>query len=177
MGNLSISELDQSDLDQIQSDLASQPEAEYQDAVFTLQHNRNNLDGRHQISVVPLDSESYDGEDDQHRTDRLHCNTLRAERRANDEAILRAEDDLDAHEHHNPRVAPPRGSPPRPRNIENEFVLDYDGHEVFATPSANMAAVFQVFENLPQTPEIKKACARLNIAAAQTQGLRKEYSN
>ena len=48
---------------------------------------------------------------------------------------------------------------------------------VFAILSANMATVFQVFENLPQTPEITKACARLNIAAAQTQGLRKEYSN
>jgi hypothetical protein len=27
-------------------------------------------------------------------------------------------------------------------NLENEFVLDYDDHEVFNTPSANMAAVF-----------------------------------
>ena len=65
------------------------------------------------------------------------------------EAFLRAEEDLDAQERCNPRVAQPRGPPPRPRNLENEFVLDYDGHEIFATPSANTAAVFQVLENLP----------------------------
>ena len=40
-----------------------------------------------------------------------------------------------------------------------------------------MAAVFQVFENLPKTPEIIKAHARLHVAAAQTQGLRKQYSD
>ena len=40
-----------------------------------------------------------------------------------------------------------------------------------------MAAVLQVFEGLPQTPEIAKARACLHIAATQAQGLRKEYSN
>ena len=62
-------------------------------------------------------------------------------------------------------------------NLENEFVQDYDGHQVFATPSANMAVVLQVFEGLPQTPEIAKARARLHVAATQAQGLRREYSN
>ena len=68
-------------------------------------------------------------------------------------------------------------SSPRPRNLENELVLDYDGHQVFATPSANMAAVLQVFEGLPQTPEIAKARVHLHVATTQAQGLRREYSN
>ena len=44
-------------------------------------------------------------------------------------------------------------------------------------PSANIAAVLQVFEGLPQTPEIAKARVRLHVAATQAQGLRREYSN
>ena len=40
-----------------------------------------------------------------------------------------------------------------------------------------MAVVLQVFEGLPQTPEIAKACARLHAAVTQGQGLRREYSN
>ena len=40
-----------------------------------------------------------------------------------------------------------------------------------------MAAILQVFEGLPQTPEIAKARAFLHVAATQAQGLRREYSN
>ena len=65
MGNLRITELDQSDSEQIRSDPPSYPDAEYQVAVFTLPPNRSNPDGRCQISVVSLDSESITGEDDQ----------------------------------------------------------------------------------------------------------------
>jgi len=124
-----------------------------------------------------VDSESFTGEDDQQRVERLHHNGLGAGRRANERIIFQAEEDLDNDERRNPSVARRRPSPPRPRNLENEFVLDYDGHQVFATPSANMAAVLQVFEGLPQTPEIAKARARLHVAATQAQGLRREYSN
>ena len=46
MGNLRITELDQSDLEQIRSDSPSPPETEYQVAVFTLLPNRNSPDGR-----------------------------------------------------------------------------------------------------------------------------------
>ena len=56
-------------------------------------------------------------------------------------------------------------------------MLGYDGHDVFAMPSANMAAVFQVFETLPNTPKLEKARARLHVAAAQIQCLRKENSS
>jgi len=40
-----------------------------------------------------------------------------------------------------------------------------------------MAAILQVFEGLPQTPEIEKAHAHIHVAATQAQGLRREYSN
>ena len=177
MGNLRITELDQSDSEQIRFDSRSHPEAEYQVAVFTLPPNRNRPDGRRQISVVSLDSESFDGEDDQQCADHLHRNTLRADRQANEEVIRQGKEDLENAERRNPRVGRRRPSPPRPRNLENEFILNYDGHQVFATPSANMAAILQVFEGLPQTPEIKKVRARLHIAATQAEGLRREYSN
>ena len=91
------------------------------------------------------------------------------------EALEPAEVDLDNTEGCHPRVANWH-SLIRPRNLEDDFVLDYDSHDVFTTPSANMAVVFHVFEHLPDTPEIAKARARLHIAAAQTQHLRKENS-
>ena len=69
-----------------------------------------------------------------------------------------------------------RCSPIKPRNLKDDFVLDYDGDDVFATPSANMATVFQVVENLPNTLVIMKAHACLDVAATQTQRLRKENS-
>ena len=90
---------------------------------------------------------------------------------------MQAEEDLENAKRCNPRVGRRRPSPPKPRNLKNEFVLDYDGHQVFATPSANMAAVLQVFEGLPQTPETAKARAHLHVTATQAQGLRREYSN
>ena len=127
--------------------------------------------------VVSLDSESITGENDQQRAQRHHRNALRADHRTNEDVIMQAEEDLENAKRCNPRVGRRRPSPPKPRNLKNEFVLDYDGHHVFATPSANMAAVLQVFEGLPQTPEIEKARARLHIAATQAQDLRKEYSN
>ena len=65
MGNLRITKLDQSDSDQIQSDPPSSTEVGYLAAIFTLPPKRSNPDGRRQISVVSVDSESFTGEDDQ----------------------------------------------------------------------------------------------------------------
>jgi hypothetical protein len=62
--------------------------------------------------VVSVDSESFTGEDDQQRAERLHRNGLRTDRRANEQVILQAEDDLDNDERRNPRVAWRRPSPP-----------------------------------------------------------------
>ena len=39
-------------------------------------------------------------------------------------------------------------SPIRPCNLDADFVLDYNGQDVFATPSANLAVVFQVLEGM-----------------------------
>jgi len=65
-------------------------------------------------------------------------------------------------------------SPIRPCNLDADFVLDYNGQDVFATPSANHAAVFQVLEGLQETPEIVKARTRLHVAATLAQKLRKD---
>jgi hypothetical protein len=48
-------------------------------------------------------------------------------------------------DHRNPRK---QCSPIRPRNLNTVFVIDYNGQDIFATPSANLAAVFQVLEGL-----------------------------
>jgi len=69
-----------------------------------------------------------------------------------------------------------RHSPIRPRNLDADFVLDYNGQDVFATPLANLAAVFQVLEGLQETPEIIKARARLHVAATQAQQMCKDNS-
>ena len=69
-----------------------------------------------------------------------------------------------------------RRSPIRLRNLDADFVLDYNGQDVFATPLANLAAVFQVLEGLQETPEIVKAWAHLHVATMQAQQLRKDNS-
>jgi len=76
-------------------------------------------------------------------------------------------------DHRNPRN---RHSPIRPRNLDADFVLDYNGQDVFTTFLANLAAVFQVLEGLQETPEIIKARARLHVAATQAQQIRKDNS-
>ena len=42
----------------------------------------------------------------------------------------------------NRRIPMNRRSPIWPCNLDADFVLDYNGQDVFATPSANLAAVF-----------------------------------
>jgi hypothetical protein len=84
--------------------------------------------------------------------------------RRNDEAIDRANCDLENADHHNPKN---RCSLIWPRNHDTNFVLDYNGQDVFAMPSANLAAVFQVHKGLQETAEIVKARARLHVAAMQ----------
>ena len=84
--------------------------------------------------------------------------------RCSDAAIDQANRELENAERRNPRN---RRSPIRPRNLDADFFLNYNGQDVFATPSANLAAVFQVLEGLQETPEIVKARAHLNVAAMQ----------
>ena len=86
--------------------------------------------------------------------------------RRNDAAIDRANRDLENAERRNPRN---RRSPIRPCNLDADFVLNYNGQDIFATPSANLAAVFQVLEGLQETPEIVKARAHLHVATMHAQ--------
>ena len=73
--------------------------------------------------------------------------------RRNDEAIDRANLDLENADRHNPRN---QRSSIRPCNLDADFILDYNGQGVYATPSANLTAVFQVLEDLQETPVIVK---------------------
>jgi hypothetical protein len=76
---------------------------------------------------------------DQARADRIRRNNVRADRRRNEAAIHQSERDMENADRRNPRN---NCSPIRPRNLNADFVLDYNGQDVFATPSANLAAVF-----------------------------------
>ena len=94
---------------------------------------------RRQISIVSSNFDTVPGEDEKAQNDRHRHNDLRATRRQNEATLEQAEQDLDNADGCNPRN---RRSPIRPRNLEDDFVLDYDSHDVFTTPSVNMAAVF-----------------------------------
>ena len=100
-------------------------------------------------------------------------NDVRADMRRSDAAIDEANRELENAECRNPRN---RRSPIRPRNLDAEFVLNYNGQDVFATPSANLTAVFQVLEGLQETPEIVKARDRLHVATTQAQQLWEDNS-
>ena len=93
----------------------------------------------HRIFVVSDDSDTRENEIDEERVQRLHRNEVRTDMRRNDAAIHRAERDMENADRRNPRN---RHSPIRSRNLDADFVLDYNGQDVFATPSANLAAVF-----------------------------------
>ena len=162
---------DSATLGQIRSDSALGAELGFQDASFTLPPNRSSATEHHRIFVVSDDSDTRENEIDEERVQRLHRNEVRADMRRNDEAIDRANCDLENADRRNPRN---RRSPIRPRNLDADFVLDYNGQDVFATPSANLAAVFQVLVGLQETPEIVKARARLHVATTQAQQMRKD---
>ena len=62
---------------------------------------------------------------------------------------------------------------PRPlqRNLNDEFVY-IDGHDVYKTPSANMAVATNELARLPQTPEVAKVAAMLKAAHCQVNEIR-----
>jgi len=145
----------------------------FQDASFTLPPNRSSTAEHRQIFVVSDDSDTRENETDEEKAQQLSRNEVRADMGRNDEAIDRANRDQENVDHHNSRNW---RSPIRPRNLDADFVLNYNGQGVFATPSANLAAVFQVLEGLQETPEIIKASAHLHVAATQAQLLHKDNS-
>jgi hypothetical protein len=125
------------------------------------------------IFIVSDDSDTRENETDEEKAQRLRRNEVHADMRRNDEAIDLANRDLEYAERCNPRN---QRSPIRPHNLDADFILNYNGQDVFATPSANLAAVFQVLEGLQGTPVIVKARARLHVAATQDQQLREDNS-
>jgi hypothetical protein len=48
-------------------------------------------------------------------------------------------------------------------NLDNEFVR-VDGHDVYKTPSANLAVAANELVRLPQTPEVAKVTTMLKAA-------------
>ena len=52
---------------------------------------------------------------------------------------------------------------PLQRNLDDEF-LRVDGHDIYKTPSANLAVAANELARLPQTPEVAKVAAMLKAA-------------
>ena len=121
---------------------------------------------RRRIFIISDDSDTRENETDEEKAQRLRHNEVHADMRRNDDVIDRANRDLENVDHRNPRN---RRSPIRARNLDADFVLDYNSQDVFATPLANLAAVFQVLKGLQETPEIIKARSRLHVATTQAQ--------
>ena len=119
-------------------DSALGAELGFQDASFTLPPNHSSATEHRQIFIVSDDSDTRENETDEEKAQRLRHNEVHADMRRNDEAIDRGNRDLENAECRNPRN---RHSPIRPRNLDADFVLNYNGQDVFATPSANLAAV------------------------------------
>ena len=85
------------------------------------------------IFNVSVDSPPQDGETDEDRASRINRNANRVQRRANEATIVLAE------AAHNGEQLNSQGRPrPVRRNLDNEF-LPVDDHDVYQTPSANLA--------------------------------------
>ena len=59
------------------------------------------------------------------------------------------------------------------RNLDDEF-LHVDGHDVYKTPSANLAMATNELARLEQTPEVAKVAAMLKAAHYQVNELRQD---
>ena len=62
---------------------------------------------------------------------------------------------------------------PLQRNLDNEFVC-VDGHDIYKTPSANLAMATNELARLPQTPEVAKVVAMLKAAHCQVNEIRQD---
>jgi hypothetical protein len=109
---------------QIRSDPTSGEELGFQHASFTLLPNRSSATEDRRIFIIFDDSDTRENETDEEKAQRLHRNEVRADMRRNDEAIDRANRDLENAECRNPRN---RHSLIRPRNLDADFVLNYNG--------------------------------------------------
>ena len=120
-----------------------------------------------EIFNVSVDSPPRDGETEEDRAAHINRNVNRAQRRANEAALMLAEaacnDQLDS-----------QGRPrPLQRNLDDEFVR-VDGHDVYKTPSANLAMAANELVWLPQTQEVAKVAVMLKVAHCQVNEIRQE---
>lgn len=160
----------------IQSAPISGSDLGYQEASFTLPPNPVRKGSPREISVVSADENSVAGEDEEARRLRLNRNLNREARRNGERFITENETDDQDDDGRAPRGRRRQRNGPAPRNLDEDFVLECDGQNVFATPSANLAAAFEVLETLPDSPELEKARARLKVAAAQVLRMREDHS-
>ena len=58
-------------------------------------------------------------------------------------------------------------------NLDDEFVR-VDGHDIYKTPSANLAVAANELACLPQTPEVAKVAAMLKAAHCQVNEIRQD---
>ncbi|RLN39899.1 hypothetical protein C2845_PM01G39820 [Panicum miliaceum] len=147
MEKLLLSDQSQPNVDQIGSGMVSGPQAGYQEILFTLPPNLVSSPDQREISVVSSEEASVEGKDEEAKRQRLHRNQNRQERCNNKAVIDQAEEDLRNADGHNPWV-PPRRTPATPRNLDDDFILECDGQNLFATASANLAAAFEAPINL-----------------------------
>jgi len=120
------------------------------------------------IFNVSIDSPPRDVETDGDHAAHVNRNANHAQHRANEAAIVLAEaarngEQLDS-----------QGRPhPLCRNLNNEFVC-VDGHDVYKTPSANLAVAANELARLEQTPEVAKVAAMLKAAHCQVNEIRQD---
>ncbi|RLN05103.1 hypothetical protein C2845_PM13G05960 [Panicum miliaceum] len=121
----------------------SATKADYQEVLFTLLPNPVSSPDRCEISVISVDEATIEGENEEAKRLRRQHNQNRQDRCNNEATLDQAEEDHRNADGRNPRVAP-RCMPATPWNLDDDFILECDGQNVFATPSANLATAFKV---------------------------------
>ena len=105
------------------------------------------------IFNVSIDSPLREGETKEDRAARVNRNINRAQCRANEATLAMAETQLDSQ----------RRSRQLHSNLDDEFIR-VDGHDIYKTPSANLAVAANKLARLPQTPEVTKVTPMLKAA-------------
>ena len=106
------------------------------------------------IFNVSVDNPPRNGETKEECAACENQNVNRARCRANEIALAMAEQQLDSQ------------GRPLLCNLNDEFV-HVDGHDVYKTPSANLAVAANKLARLPQTPEVTKVATMLKTAHCQ----------
>ena len=117
------------------------------------------------IFNVSIDNPPRNGETDEECAARENRNVNRTQRRENKRALAMAEAARNNQFNLQGR--------PLHRNLDEDF-LRVDGHDVFKTPSANLAVAANELARLPQTPELAKVAAMLKAAHCQVNEIRED---